>query len=103
MHEEVMLLHQKILRGKEEIDMCNHDLKNIFTNIRFSLLEYLENQIHHLKTDAPMDSYAMGLCSLMESKLNHFRKLKFIGGKMWKDWYILTNSVNFYCYYYTVV
>ena len=82
MHEEVMLLHQKILRGKEEIDMCNHDLKNIFTNIRFSLLEYLENQIHHLKTDAPMDSYAMGLCSLMESKLNHFRKLKFIGGQM---------------------
>ena len=74
MHEEVMLLHKKILRGKEEIDMCNHDLKNIFNNIRFSLLEYLENQIHNLKTDAPMDSYAMGLCSLMESKLNHFRK-----------------------------
>ena len=69
MHEEVMLLHKKILRGKVAIDMFKHDLSNISTNIRVSI-DYLENQIHHFKTGVSIISYVMGLCSLMKSKLH---------------------------------
>ena len=71
MHEEIMILHQKVLRAGEEIIMCKQDISTISESLN-AHISFLENRALICADTA----YNLGLLTLFEDRLRGLKREK---------------------------